>query len=78
MLFPLLCAHVSVAEFQYPDFIWREPTGIMPILVGDLGCNKGKLSTIVEAICHLFEPARAQSRVSHVHPPEAARRDEKD
>ena len=36
MLFPILGAHMSGAEFQYPDLIWMEPTGMMDNLVGDL------------------------------------------
>ena len=51
MLFPSLDAHISDAEFQYPDNIWKEPTGIMANLVAKSGGNKGKLSLLVEAIC---------------------------
>ena len=47
MLFPILGAHMSGAEFQYPDLIWMEPTGMMDNLVGDSGCNKGQLSNLV-------------------------------
>ena len=54
MLFPVLGAHVSGAEFQYPDLTWKEPTGMMANLVGDSGCNKGQLSNLVEAICRDF------------------------
>ena len=54
MLFPILGAHVSGAEFQYPDLTWKEPTGMMANLVGDSGCNKGQLSNLVEAICRDF------------------------
>ena len=54
MLFPVLGAHVSGAEFQYPDLTWKEPTGMMANLVADSGCNKGQLSYLVEAICHDF------------------------
>ena len=54
MLFPVLGAHVSGAEFQYPDLTWKEPTGMMANLVGDSGCNKGQLSHLVEAICRDF------------------------
>jgi hypothetical protein len=31
MFFPVLGAHVSGAEFQYPDRTWKEPTGMRPI-----------------------------------------------
>ena len=47
MLFPVLGAHISGAEFQYPDLSWKEPTGMMANLVGDSGCNKGQLSHLV-------------------------------
>lgn len=51
MFFPILGAHVSGTEFQYPDLTWKEPCGMMANLVADSGCNKGQLSNIVEAIC---------------------------
>ena len=54
MLFPVLGAHISGTEFQYPDLTWKEPTGMMANLVGDSGCNKGQLSNVVEAICRDF------------------------
>ena len=54
MLFPSLGAHISGAEFQYPDRSWKELCGQMAQLVGDSGCNKGQLSTLVEAICRDF------------------------
>jgi len=50
MLFPILGAHVSGAEFQYPDLSWKELCGQMANLVADSGCNKGQLSLLVEAI----------------------------
>ena len=54
MLFPSLGAHISGAEFQYPDLTWQEPTGLMANLVADSGCNKGQLSYLVEANCRDF------------------------
>lgn len=51
MLFPVLGAHVSGTEFQYPDLTWKETCGMMANLVADSGCNKGQLSNLVEAIC---------------------------
>ncbi len=54
MLFPVLGAHISGAEFQYPDLTWKETCGMMANLVGDSGCNKGQLSYLVEAICRDF------------------------
>ena len=47
MFFPVLGAHISGAEFQYPDLIWKEMCRQMAQLVGDSGCNKGQLSPIV-------------------------------
>ena len=54
MLFPSLGAHMSGAEFQYPDNKWLEMCGLMANLVADSGCNKGQLSHLVEAICNDF------------------------
>ncbi len=54
MFFPILGAHISGTEFQYPDLTWKEPCGMMANLVGDSGCNKGQLSNLVEAICRDF------------------------
>ena len=54
MFFPILGAHVSGAEFQYPDLTWKELCGQMANLVGDSGCNKGQLSLLVDAINRNF------------------------
>ena len=54
MFFPALGAHISGAEFQYPDNSWKEPTGMMANLVAKSGDNKGQLSCLVEAICRDF------------------------
>ena len=54
MLFPSLGAHISDAEFQYPDRSWKEMCGLMAQLVGDSGCNKGQLTDLVKAICRDF------------------------
>ena len=51
MSFPVLGAHISGTEFQYPDLTWKELCGIMANLMADSGCNKGQLSNIVEVIC---------------------------
>ena len=53
MLFPSLGAHISGAEFQYPDRSWKEMCGQMAKLIADSGGNKGQLSNLVEAICHI-------------------------
>ena len=54
MFFPVLGAHISGAEFQYPDNSWKEMTGMMANLVANSGDNKGQLSPVVEAICRDF------------------------
>ena len=54
MLFPILGAHISGTEFQYPDLTWKEPCGMMANLVAESGGNKGQLSCLVEAICRDF------------------------
>ena len=54
MLFPILGAHVSGCEFQYPDLTWKELCGQMANLVAESGGNKGQLSLLVEAICRDF------------------------
>ncbi len=41
MLFPILGAHVSGSEFQYPDLTWKELCGQMANLVAESGGNKG-------------------------------------
>ena len=51
MFFPILGAHVSGSEIQYPDLILKELCGQMTSLVADSCCNRGQLSNIVEAIC---------------------------
>ena len=54
MLFPILGAHISGTEFQYPDLTWKETCGMMANLVAESGGNKGQLSYLIEAICHGF------------------------
>ena len=54
MLFPILGAHISGAEFQYPDLTWKETCGMMANLVAESGGNKGQLSHLIEAICRDF------------------------
>ena len=49
MFFPILGAHISGAEFQYPDFSWKESTGMMTNLVANSGDNKGQLTTLAKA-----------------------------
>ena len=51
MLFPILGAHISGTEFQYPDLTWKETCGMMANLVAESGGTKGQLSYLVEAIC---------------------------
>ena len=54
MFFPILGAHISGAEFQYPDFSWKELCGQMANLVAHSGDNKGQLTTLAKAICRDF------------------------
>ena len=54
MFFPILGAHISGTEFQYPDYSWKEPTGMMANLVAHSGDNKGQLTTLAKAICRDF------------------------
>ena len=54
MFFPIFGAHIFGAEFQYPDFSWKEPTGMMANLVAKSGDNKGQLTTLAKAICRDF------------------------
>ena len=54
MFFPVLGAHISGAEFQYPDNTWKELTGMMANLVAKSGDNKGQFLPLVEAICRDF------------------------
>ena len=51
MFFPIFGAHIFGAEFQYPDFSWKELTGLMANLVAKSGDNKGQLTTLAKAIC---------------------------
>ena len=54
MFFPIFGAHIFGAEFQYPDFSWKELTGLMANLVAKSGDNKGQLTTLAKAICRDF------------------------
>ena len=54
MFFPVLGAHVSGSEFQYPDLTWKELCGQMAHLVADSGNNKAQLGNLVEAMCRDF------------------------
>ena len=54
MIFPVLGAHVSGAEFMYPDLSWKELCGMMANLVADSGCNNGQFTNISEAMCRDF------------------------
>ena len=54
MFFPVLGAHISGAEFQYPDNSWKEPAGMMTNLVAHSGDNKGQFKDLTNAICRDF------------------------
>ena len=47
LLFPILGAHVSGAEFTYPDLSWKEMSGMMVNLAAVRSAGKGQLSSIV-------------------------------
>jgi len=51
MFFPVLGAHISGAEFHYPDNNWKDLIGIMANLMAKSGDNKSQFPPIVEAIC---------------------------
>ena len=61
MLFPILGAHVSGAEFMYPDLSCKEPSGMLANLVAGSGAGKGQLSSIVEGLCpeHISKASRS-------------------
>ena len=46
MLFPILGAHISGSEFQYPDLTWKEMCGQMANLVVESGGNKGQFPVL--------------------------------
>ena len=54
MLFPILGAHVSGSEFQYPDLTWKELCGQMANLVAESGGNKGQLSHLTIGLIGQF------------------------
>ena len=54
MFFPVLGAHISGTEFQYPDQSWKETAGMMANLVANSGDNKGQLTKLAKVICRDF------------------------
>ena len=67
MLFPILGAHVSGAEFMYPDQSWKEMCGMLANLVADSGAGKGQLSGLVEALCRDFR-AHDEEELAKLNP----------
>ena len=63
MFFPVLGAHISGAEFQYPDLTWKEMCGQMAHLVADSGNNKGQLGNLVEAGANKEKSARPDTAI---------------
>ena len=57
MLFPILGAHVSGAEFMYPDLSWKETRGMMANLVADSGAGKGQLLQFCTCKTHRIHPS---------------------
>ena len=60
MLFPVLGAKISHAEWQYPSGQWLELCGQQAILVADSAGNKGQLGLLVEAINRDFRQSDAE------------------
>ena len=54
MTLPALAAHVSGAEFKYPDNKYYELCGQMGHLIGPSGIGKDELHDLVEAIMRSF------------------------
>ncbi|MCF2563977.1 hypothetical protein I6E12_07625 [Prevotella brevis] len=50
MIFPVLGAHVSGAEFMYPDLSWKELCGMIDALSAGSAGGKGQLQGYVEAM----------------------------
>ena len=75
MLFPSLGAHISGAEFQYPDNKYYELCGQMGHLIGPSGIGKDQLHDLVEAIMRSFrdhdkaEYKKLEDWVRHQLPP---------
>ena len=46
MFFPVLGAHISGAEFQHPDLIWKEICGQMANLVAENGGARANFHTV--------------------------------
>ena len=63
MLFPSLGAHISDAEFQYPDRSWKEMCGLMAQLVGDSGDNKLNIERLTLNSQRSLQAKRASSRL---------------
>ena len=81
MLFPILGAHVSGAEFMYPDLLWKETSGMMANLVADSGAGKGHCCNFAHVrliasthrflsnqptACHMPPIASSQVRPAHL------------
>ena len=63
MFFPSLGAHISDAEFQYPDRSWKEMCGLMAQLVGDSGDNKLNIERLTLNPQRSLQAKRASSRL---------------
>ena len=64
MIFPVLGAHISGTEFQYPDLTWKETSGMMANLVAESGGNKGYNVT-----SKAFTPRQVKAIVEHLGEP---------
>ena len=63
MFFPVLGAHISGTEFQYPDYSWKEPTGMMANLVVHSGDNKLNIERLTLNPQRSLQAKRASSRL---------------
>ena len=68
MFFPILGAHISGAEFQYPDYSWKEPTGKMAHLVAHSDDNKAQLAILFAEALQFFVLTFPVSSAGCVHP----------
>ena len=69
MLFPVLGAHVSGSEFQYPDLSWKELCGQMANLVAESGGNKGQFSMGCNDNGKAFTPRQVRAIVEELGVP---------
>ena len=72
MLFPILGAHVSGAQFMYPDLLWKEMSGMMANLVADSGAGKGHCCSFAHVILIASTHRFLSSQPTACHKPHIA------